>query len=150
MTRAACNTEAMHQQNASRTSNSPLSPIGKEVRHVGAFLICDWSQQNSWCKHRFWTQSWVLGLICKTVNLVTNTLGWLRGMLSVNGKSHVIRHVLTLRIFGAPKKLCFRQNREEVFNQLNSTNWVELHKGYVQESRGEVTCRGHGVICIYK
>ena len=94
---------------------------------------------------------------CKTVNWA-NTLGWLRGMLSVNKKSHVIRHVLTLRIFGAPKKLCFRRNREEVFNWLNSTNWVELHKGHMQRSQGEITCGGHvqgacklpGVICIYK
>ena len=59
---------------------------------------------------------------CKMVNLVTNTLDWLRGMLSVNGRNHVIRHVLILWIFGALKKLCFWQNREEVFNQLNSTN----------------------------
>ena len=92
-------------------------------------------------------------------------------MLSVNGRSHVIRHVLTLWIFGAPKKLYFWRNREEVFNRLNSRNWVELHKGHVQGSSGEVTCRGHelrsragatcrghmqgacelpGVICIYE
>ena len=82
---------------------------------------------------------------CKMVNLIVNTLGWSRGMLSVNGKSHVIRHVLTLQIFGAPKKLRFWQNREEMFNRHNSTNWVELHKGYMQGSRDEVTCRGHGV-----
>ena len=62
-------------------------------------------------------------------------------MLSANGRSHVIRHVLTLRIFGAPKKLRFRRNREEVFNRFNSTNWVELHKGHVQESRAEVRSR---------
>ena len=72
---------------------------------------------------------------CKTVNLVTNTLGWSRGMLSVNERSYVIRHVLTLRIFGTSKKLCFRRNRERVFNRLNSTNWVKLHKSHVQGSR---------------
>ena len=79
-------------------------------------------------------------------------------MLSVNGKNHVIRHVLTLQIFGIPKKLCFRQKHKEVFNQFNSMNWVKLHKGHVQGSRGEVTSRNHlqgacklpGVICIYK
>ena len=83
-------------------------------------------------------------------------------MLSVNGRNHVIRHVLTPRIFGTPKKLCFWQNHKEMFNQLNSTNWVELHKGHVQELRGEacttVTGWGHmqeacklsRMICIYK
>ena len=64
-------------------------------------------------------------------------------MLSVNGRSHMICHVLTLRIFGVSKKLRFWQNRENVFNQLNSTNWVKLHKGHVQGSWGEVTCKGH-------
>ena len=70
-------------------------------------------------------------------------------MLSVNGKSHVIRHVLILQIFGAPKKLRFRQNPEKVLNWLNSANWAELHKRHVQGSRGKVTCRGHvdGVAC---
>ena len=43
-------------------------------------------------------------------------------MLSVNGKSHVIHHMLTLRIFGTLKKLHFWQNREEVLNQLNFAN----------------------------
>ena len=81
--------------------------------------------------------------IVKTVNLVTKTLGWLREMLSVNERSHVIHYVLTLQIFGALKKLCFRQNREEMFNWLNSANWVELHKGHVQGLRGEVTCKSH-------
>ena len=57
-------------------------------------------------------------------------------MLSVNGRSHVIRHVLTLQIFDVPKKLCFRRNREEVFNWLNSTDWVDYTKA---------TCRDHGV-----
>ena len=79
-------------------------------------------------------------------------------MLSVNKRNHVICYVLTLRIFGISKKLCFCWNREEVFNQLNSTNWVKLYKGHIQESRGEVTCRGHvqgacklpAVICIYE
>ena len=84
-------------------------------------------------------------LLCKTVNLITNILGWSRRMLSVNRRSHVIRHVLILRIFGAPKKLCLWQNREEVFNRLNSTNWIELHKGHVQMSRGEIIYRDYGV-----
>ena len=96
---------------------------------------------------------------CKTVNLV-NTLDSLREILSVNGRSHVICHVLTLQIFGAPKKLRFWQDCEEMFNWLNSTNWVELIKttcscqrvrsragvtcrGHVQGSRAGVTCRGH-------
>ena len=92
-------------------------------------------------KLRLWQNHKELLIWCKMVNLV-NTLSWLRGMLSVNGRSHVIRHVLTLRIFGASKKLRFWQNREEVFNRLNSTNWIELHKGNVQGPRGEVTCRG--------
>ena len=64
-------------------------------------------------------------------------------MFSVNKRSHVIRHVLTLRIFGTSKKLRFRRNREEVLNWLNSVGWGELHKGYVQEPQGEITCRGH-------
>ena len=57
-------------------------------------------------------------LFCKTVNLVVKQelLDDGKGMLSVNGRSHVIRHVLILRIFDAPKNLRFRQNREEVFN----------------------------------
>ena len=70
----------------------------------------------------------------------------------------MIHHVLTLRIFSALKKLYFWQNLEEVFNQLNSTNRVKLHKGHVQGSRGKVTCRAHvqgaykllGVIYIYE
>ena len=78
------------------------------------------------------------------VNLV-NTPGWLREMFIVNRKSHVMRHILTLRIFGTLKKLCFWQNREKVFNQLNSTNWVELHKSHVQGSRSQVTWRDHRV-----
>ena len=92
------------------------------------------------------------------VNLVTNTLSWSRGIISVNGRSHVIRHILILQIFSTLKKLCFWQNREKVFNRLNSRNWVELHKGHVQESKGEVMCKSHaqgackltGVICIYE
>ena len=75
------------------------------------------------------------------INLV-NILDWSKRMLNVNGKSHVICHVLTLRIFGASKKLRFQQNREKVFNRLNFTNWVELHKGHIQGSRDEVTCIG--------
>ena len=78
------------------------------------------------------------------VNLV-NTPNWSREMLSVNRKRHMIRHMLTTRIFSAPKKLYLRRNCKEVFNQLNSTNWVKLHKGHVQGSRDEVTCRSHGV-----
>ena len=40
----------------------------------------------------------------KTANLVLTTLlGWLKKMLNQNGKSHVMGHVMTLRIFGAPK-----------------------------------------------
>ena len=62
-------------------------------------------------------------------------------MLSVNTKSHVICHVLTLQIFGTPKKLCFWQNCEEVFNWLNFANSVELHKSYIRVSRDEVICR---------
>ena len=86
----------------------------------------------------------------KTVNLVTNILGWSRAMLSVNGRSHVIRHILTIRIFRAPKKLCFWQNREEVFNWLNSASWAApgpragvMGWGHVQGSHVEVTCKGH-------
>ena len=105
----------------------------------------------------------------------TRTTRWLKGMLSVNKKSHVIRHVLTLRILNAPKKLCFWQNCEEVFNWLNSVSELSCTKAtcrdhgvksraeitcrdHVQGSRAGVTCRGHmqrvcklpGVICIYK
>ena len=43
--------------------------------------------------------------------------------------------MLTLRIFGAPKKLRFWQNCEKALNQLNSANWAELYKGHVQGSR---------------
>ena len=61
---------------------------------------------------------------CKTVNLVVRQelLDDRRGMLSMIKRSHVIRHVLTLWIFGTSKKLYFWQNREEVFNQLNSAS----------------------------
>ena len=103
------------------------------------------------------------GITYKTVNLV-NKLGWLKGMLSVNGRSYMIHHVLTVQIFDALKKLHFWQNCKEVLNQLSSANWAELHKSHVQRSRGEVTCKDHvqgwghvqrtckllGVICIYK
>ena len=58
----------------------------------------------------------------KMVNLVTNILGSLRAMLSVNGRSHMIHHMLILRIFATPKKLCFWQIPEKVLNQLNSAN----------------------------
>ena len=64
-------------------------------------------------------------------------------MLSINGRSHVIRHVLTLRIFDGLKKLYFWRNCEEVLNQLNSASGAELHKGHIQESRGKVTYKGH-------
>ena len=57
-------------------------------------------------------------------------------MLSINGKSYVIRHMLIVKIFGAPKELCFWQKREEVFNQLNSVSELSCTKA---------TCRGHGV-----
>ena len=70
-------------------------------------------------------------------------------MLIMNRRSHVIRHMLTLRIFDTSKKLCFWQNREEVFNWLNSTNWVSCTKAMC---RGHVqgVCKLPGVICIYK
>ena len=57
----------------------------------------------------------------KTVNLVVRQklLNDQREMLSVIGKSYIIYHILTLRIFGAPKKLHFWQNCEQVLNQLN-------------------------------
>ena len=99
-----------------------------------------------WCR-RSQNALYTAGRIdsCKTVNLI-NTLGWSREMLIVNGRSDVIRHVLTLRIFGATKKLRFWQNCEEVLNRLNSASWAELHKGHVQWSRVEVTCRGE-VMC---
>ena len=105
--------------------------------------------------HRVYPPSWVLfticvpsimytfyhsypQLYCKTVNLVVrqDLLDSRRGMLSMNGRSHVILHVLTLRIFGTLKKLRFRQNCREVLNWLNSANWSELHKA---------TYRGHRV-----
>ena len=57
-------------------------------------------------------------------------------MLSVNGKSHMIRHVLVLRIFGALNKLRFWQNHEEVLNWLNSASELSYTKA---------TCRGHKV-----
>lgn len=48
MMRATWNTEAMRRRKASGTSDCPLSPTGKEARHVRAlFLICDWCQRNS-------------------------------------------------------------------------------------------------------
>ena len=55
-------------------------------------------------------------------------------MLIMNGKNHVIFHMLLLRIFGTPKKLRFLQNCEEMPNQLNSANWAKLHKSHIQES----------------
>ena len=97
----------------------------------------------------------------KTVNLV-NTLGWLRGMLSVNGRSYMIRHVLILQIFGALKKLCFWQNRKKVFNQLNFASELSYTKAtckghrirscagvtgwsYVQGSQDEIACKSHRI-----
>ena len=70
----------------------------------------------------------------------------------------MICHVLRLWIFGTLKKLRFWQNCEKVLNWLNSISWAEFHKGYVQQSRGKVTCRSHvqgacklpWVIYIYK
>ena len=57
-------------------------------------------------------------------------------MLSVNGRSHVIRHVLTLQIFGIPKKLRFWQNRKEMLNRLNFASELSCIKA---------TCRDHGM-----
>ena len=68
--------------------------------------------------------------LCKMVNLV-NTLDWSRRIFSVNEKSHIIRHALTLQIFSAPKELLFWQNPEELLIQLTSANWAELHKSYM-------------------
>ena len=76
------------------------------------------------------------------VNLV-NTVGWLTEMLSIKGKSHVIRHMLTLWVFCALKKLLFWQNRKEVLNWLNSASGVKLHKGHVQVLQDEITYRSH-------
>ena len=67
-------------------------------------------------------------------------------MLSVNRKSHVICHMLTLRIFGGLKKLHFWQNCEKVLNWLNFTNWADPLKKHVQGSHGEVMCKSE-VIC---
>ena len=55
----------------------------------------------------------------------------------MNKRSYVIRHVLILRIFGAPKKLHFWQNRKEVLNRLNFASKL---------SCTSTTCRGHGVM----
>ena len=108
---------------------------------------------------------------CKTINLVIYTLGWLTEMLSVNRKSHVICHVLTLRIFDASKKLRFWQNLKKILNWLNLANWAGLHKNHVRRSQDEVMCKNHelklragvtgwghvqgacklpGIICIYE
>ena len=94
-------------------------------RWVVLKVFCSFSS-----KRAGWSVRYGAFRIIKTVNLV-NKLGWSRGMLSVNRRSHVIRYVLTLRIFAAPKKLRFWQNCEKVFNQLNFMNWVELYKGHV-------------------
>ena len=67
------------------------------------------------------------------VNLVTNTK-LIEGMLSVNGKSHVICHVLILQMFGALKKLCFWQNQKNC--SIDSTPRIEL-------SCIKAMCRGH-------
>ena len=50
----------------------------------------------------------------------------------MNKKSYMIHYMLTLQIFGAPKKLHFWQNRKKVLNQLNSARGAKLHKGHVQ------------------
>ena len=86
---------------------------------------------SSFSKRAGWPIEFKVFKIVKTGNLV-NTLGWSRGMLSMNGKSHIICYVLTLRIFGTPKKLHCRQNCEGVFNQLNSTNWVDVERPYAR------------------
>ena len=64
-------------------------------------------------------------------------------MLSVNKRSYMICHMLTLQIFSAPKRLRFWQNREEMLNWLNSGSWVDLYEGHMQGLRGEVTYKGH-------
>ena len=61
---------------------------------------------------------------CKRVNLVVRQelQNNQRKMLSVNKRSHVIRYMPILQIFGTSKKLRFLQKRKEVLNQLNSAN----------------------------
>ena len=82
---------------------------------------------------------WKMGT-CKTVNLV-NTLGWSRDAQRERKKLRDTSCADTTDFWGS-EEVALRQNCEEVFNQLNSTNWVKLHKGHVQGSWGEVTCRG--------
>ena len=55
--------------------------------------------------------------------------------------------MLTLPNFDVLKNLCFWQNREKVFNWLNSASRVgganTLGSGFVQELCARVICRGH-------
>ena len=83
----------------------------------------------------------------KTVNLVTNIVGWSWRMLSIKRKSLVIYYVLTLQIFGTLKILHFWQNYKKLLNWLNSASWVSYAKvvgsDLAQESYTEVTYKGH-------
>ena len=65
-------------------------------------------------------------------------------MLSVNGKSHVIHHVLTQQILGAPKKLRFQQNFDKMLNWLNFASYTKATcRGHGLRLRARVMCRGH-------
>ena len=51
-------------------------------------------------------------------------LGWLGGIHSVNEKSHVIGHIMTLQIFNTPKSCAFREITKKCL--IDSNPWVGL------------------------
>ena len=56
--------------------------------------------------------------------MLTILLGWLGKMLSVNGRSHVIDHVMIIRIFGTPKSCAFGKTLKKC--SIDSIMQVEL------------------------
>ena len=73
-------------------------------------------------------------------------IDWVR-ILSVNRKSHVLGHVMIVRLFGAPKICVFRGTLKSC--SINSTLRVEFKKkkGHV---RSHVRCRGSGLTKVKK
>ena len=122
---------------------------------ANAFPIWWSSEKSSWSSEEPWVKrkedGWLDAVrkpivrtstsAYKTVNLV-NTLGWSREMLSVNRRSHVIRHVLILRKLRRSKDVALSAKSWRSAQSTQLREWAELHQGHVQGSRSEVTCRG--------
>ena len=57
----------------------------------------------------------------------TILLVWLLGMLNINGRSHVMGHMIILQIFGALKSCAFGEIIKRY--SIDSTSWVGLSWG---------------------